>query len=111
MICYWNKKEGYFKIKFFKINIYFSSCNLSKKSAKSKKNKKIHLYERNHGKCEKCKQFFNIDILQIHHKKPVALYPELKSEISNWMLVCPECHQEIHKQVTIKAYELLAEEL
>lgn len=31
-----------------------------------------------------------------HHKKPVALYPELKYDVDNGITLCPGCHRKLH---------------
>lgn len=66
------------------------------------------LLDQNKGRCELCGN----NLIQpngtihatIHHIKPVSLYPELKKDYSNLMLLCPKCHEGLHKEVERRGY-------
>lgn len=59
------------------------------------------------GGCEICGKYLTAQTSELHHIKPRSLYPELKGARDNLMLICHECHVELHKEVQRKAYELL----
>lgn len=44
--------------------------------------------------CRRCGRWS--EELQINHKRPRSLAPELRTEGSNLEPVCPKCHREIH---------------
>lgn len=48
------------------------------------------VFERDNYTCQKC--FIKGGILQAHHIKPWAKYPELRHELSNGITVCKKCH-------------------
>lgn len=66
------------------------------------------LLDQNKGRCELC----GSNLVQsngtvhatIHHIKPVSLYPELKKDYSNLMLLCPKCHEDLHKEIERRGY-------
>ena len=41
--------------------------------------------------CQKC-GFKDVDIMQVDHVKPRALYPELYEVLENLLTLCPNCH-------------------
>lgn len=63
-----------------------------------------------HYECERCRargkvqdfkytKLDNIKKVNVHHKKPLRLYPELALDINNLECLCDECHyEEHHKQ-------------
>lgn len=94
------------KIKIGKTYIYISKCRMKPRNQfddlrRNKQNKltrkKIRIYEKNDGCCELCGSHFPLSKLQIHHIRPVNLYPELISKESNLRLLCAECHVKVHK--------------
>jgi len=38
--------------------------------------------------------------LHVHHKAPYSLFPELRWELNNGMVLCENCHKEVHKIAT-----------
>ena len=44
----------------------------------------------------KCVDCGRTDHLQVHHIKPVHIYPECKNDIDNGITLCPRCHQHYH---------------
>ena len=94
------------KIKIGKTYIYISKCRMKPRSQfddlrRNKRDKlnrkKIMIYEKKGGCCELCGSHFPLSELQIHHIRPVNLYPELISKESNLRLLCAECHVKVHK--------------
>ena len=70
---------------------------------------KIKLVEYKGGKCEKCGYNKCIDALDFHHKDPNEKdftisgkswsFDRLKSEVDKCILVCANCHREIHYEI------------
>ncbi len=46
-----------------------------------------------------CQRILPVDELEIHHLLPRRIAPSLKYDVSNMVLICPECHREIEKTV------------
>lgn len=57
--------------------------------------------------CELCGKHLTAQTSELHHIKPLSLYPQLKYVPDNLMLLCHDCHVGLHKEVERKAYELL----
>lgn len=67
---------------------------------------KIKLVEYKGGKCEKCEYDKCIDALEFHHLDPIEKdftisgkswsFDRLKKEVDKCILVCSNCHKEIH---------------
>ena len=70
---------------------------------------KNKLVEYKGGKCEKCGYNKCIDALEFHHKDPNQKdfsiggkswsFEKLKNEVDKCILVCANCHREIHSKV------------
>lgn len=85
--------------------------NNSKRVSNWRKDKKIKLIEYKGGKCEICGYNKCIGALEFHHKDPSEKdftisgksysYERLKKEVDKCMLVCSNCHVEIHEQLML----------
>lgn len=70
------------------------------------------------GKCEKCGYKKSLAALEFHHKNPAEKdfaiadskrrsFNELvKKELDKCMLVCANCHREIHEEINTKKYKV-----
>lgn len=38
------------------------------------------------------------DHLEVHHVNPLAIYPDLGTDINNGMVLCQTCHRDYHKE-------------
>lgn len=75
-----------------------------------RKRKKIELVEYKGGKCEICGYNKSVNALQFHHKNPndkdftvsgkSLSFEKLKKEVDKCVLVCANCHAEIHEGLT-----------
>jgi hypothetical protein len=54
------------------------------------------VFERDSFTCQKC--FVKGGILNAHHIKEFAKYPNLRFELSNGLTLCKKCHIEEHKK-------------
>lgn len=103
-----------FMVKIGKFHIYFANQSLKPRSRNNKEKHKnrlrwIRLRKLYEGKgCELCGKYLTAETSELHHIKPISLYPQLKYEPSNLMLLCHDCHVGLHKEATKKAYELLS---
>ena len=59
--------------------------------------RKPKMYEEQQGRCSMCGKEFKQSAMQLHHVLPLERFPELGSARENLLLVCPECHNEIHR--------------
>lgn len=53
-----------------------------------------NVLKRDHFKCCMCGSEEN---LEVHHIKPFAKYPKLRTTISNGVTLCNSCHKSLHK--------------
>ena len=93
------------KIKMWHFYLYFSNCRMKKRSIrddgarlKSKElhKKKVSLYEQQGQICPICKQQFEVEKMEVHHILPIARFPEMGGVKSNMLVLCHNCHKEIH---------------
>ena len=47
---------------------------------------------------DKCEICGSDRMLEVHHIKPRHTYPELSQDIENLMVVCKDCHKDLHKE-------------
>jgi len=52
------------------------------------------VFERDEFTCQNCEQVGGV--LNAHHIKPYAEYPDLRTEVPNGITLCEECHREVH---------------
>lgn len=79
-----------------------------------RKDKKIKLLEYKGGSCQVCGYEKSIGALSFHHKDPKEkdfnisaksyAYERLKKEVDKCVLVCSNCHIEIHEEIQNKGY-------
>lgn len=85
----------------------YSKYHFNWKGGISKKNKRERtsvqykkwvktVFERDSYTCQTCKKIGGK--LNAHHIKPFALYPELRTYISNGLTLCVKCHIDLHKK-------------
>lgn len=90
--------------------------DLSRYVVKWRQDKKIKLVEYKGGECEKCGYKKSISALSFHHKDPNEKdfsissksysFERLKQEVDKCMLVCQNCHIEIHDEIKNKIAQL-----
>lgn len=113
------KTADYFSIsrdtarKYIPDDLITSSDKISKSQSviNWRKRTKIKLVEYKGGCCEKCGYDKSISALQFHHLDPKEKdfqiggksysFENLKKEVDKCMLVCANCHIEIHEQIRI----------
>jgi len=88
--------------------------SISKNVVNWRKRKKLDLIEYKGGCCEICNYKKSIRSLSFHHKDPKEKdfsisgksysYERLKKEVDKCVLVCSNCHSEIHDEIDEKGY-------
>ena len=68
----------------------------------SRRKLKIMLLARRGNKCESCGRQGDERTLELHHIKPIVERPDLAKDPDNIMLICTECHKQIHKELSKK---------
>jgi hypothetical protein len=89
-------------------------CNTCR-TARDRRNKKKKALERKGGKCQKCGYDKCESALQFHHSNPEEKdatvssmiarnksWKEIKKEVDKCILVCANCHCEIHEMETTR---------
>lgn len=106
-IC--DKNFNYSKKKGDRLNIC-ASCGVTRHRQKLK----IRLVEYKGGKCQCCGYNKSVYSLDFHHKNPAEKeftiggktisYERLKKEADKCVLICRNCHGEIHEELDTKGY-------
>lgn len=102
-----------FMIKMWKLHIYVVGHSMRERKRNEREKQKnrlrsIRLKKLHEGNgCELCGKHLTQQTSELHHIKPLALYPQLKYVPDNLMLLCHDCHVGLHKEVERKAYELI----
>lgn len=88
--------------------------SISKNVIEWRKRKKIELIEYKGGGCEVCGYNKTIRSLDFHHKDPNMKdftisgksysFERLKNEVDKCILVCSNCHGEIHEEIDINGF-------
>ena len=120
---FWKKnlRERWFhKIRIFGIYFYISNCRLRKRARRdflifkgTKEEIRQKLYERQGCRCAMCGREQEKNMMQLHHYLPIARFEEFAQSIRNQVLLCNECHKEIHLNpyLNIRLIEEKAKEL
>lgn len=111
------------KIRLFGLYLYISNVRLKKRplrdlemigfTRKHYYECKQKLYQRQQGLCPMCGKPYKLEQLENHHCLPVSRFPQLRCSITNMVLLCHNCHKEVHcnpwreiQMITAKAQEL-----
>lgn len=101
-----------FMIKLWRFHIYFANAPLKPRKRNDREKQKnklraIRLRKLHEGNgCELCGKHITAQTSELHHIKPLALYPQLKYAEDNLMLLCHDCHVGLHRDYMRKAYEI-----
>lgn len=74
----------------------FDLLNITKNRSSEKGYSKFRneVLKRDHCQCCKCGSREN---LEVHHIKPFAKYPKLRTVVNNGETLCSKCHKSLHK--------------
>ena len=83
-----------------------SNCRVKKRSdcgynrqgklADNMRDIKGRMYEKQQGRCPHCGGGYDLSMMELHHVLPWARFPELRASSRNMLLLCHNCHKEIH---------------
>ena len=70
-------------------------------------------YEQQNGCCKQCGERFDIAYMEMHHILPYSKFPELRTHTDNMVMLCHDCHNEVHNNpfLNIRMMETKAKEL
>ena len=95
------------QVNFFRLYITFSNTPVrfkSRQDAFIKQNErqklKLMLLTQRGNKCESCGRKGDEKTLELHHIKPIVERPDLAKDPENVILLCTECHKDIHKELS-----------
>ena len=117
------KKGWAKKLRIGRLYFYISNCRMKKRPIRDLMYggfvedqlvvNKRKLYDRQGGCCPHCGQSFDYEQLELHHILPIARFPELGTSIRNGIMLCHQCHKEVHcnPYKNIRMMEAKAKEL
>lgn len=87
--------------------------NLKRDERKKMFKFKSRFFKFNNGCCPHCGRKFKIDGMELHHVLPYSRFRELFNDERNMILLCHDCHKEVHCNpfLNIKLMENKASEL
>lgn len=57
---------------------------------------KEKLYKRQEFRCAHCGDYHDLTEMEFHHVLPLCRFPEYANSIRNGVLLCHNCHKEVH---------------
>ena len=103
--------EVFKSFRLFGLYFYVSSIRMKRRRTIDEKmrnqrkvllKKKKLLYKQQDGCCEMCGRHFGTEALEIHHLIGVSENPGLALATSNLVLLCHECHVELHRKTVLR---------
>ena len=100
--------EVFKSFRLFGLYFYVSSIRMKRRRTidekmrnhqKTLRKKKLLLYKTQGGRCEVCGKHFGTECLEIHHLVGVSENPGLALAMSNMVLLCHECHVNVHRKI------------
>ena len=96
-------------------SVYCKICT-NEQTIQKQRETKIKMIDYKGGKCEKCGYNKSPAALDFHHKNPLekkftiaharhrSFNENIKKELDKCMLVCSNCHREIHEEINTNKY-------
>lgn len=103
--------EVFKSFRLFGLYFYVSSIRMKRRRTIDEKmrnqrkvllKKKKLLYKLQDGCCEMCGRHFGPASMEIHHLIGVSENPGLALATSNLVLLCHECHVEVHRKTVLR---------
>ena len=115
----WKKSWRWFGIYFtlsscrVKLRTGCHDVNNHSRLAMNSRDIKGKMYEKQEHRCPHCGKEFPINRMELHHVLPWARFPEMRTKRANQLLLCHDCHKEIHcnPYLNIRLMEEKAKEL
>ena len=92
----WRILGVYFTLSSCRVKMRLSNHQRSLKLAQDSRDIKAQLYKKQDGCCPHCGKQFDMNYMELHHILPWARFPELRQKKRNQLLLCHDCHKEIH---------------
>ena len=109
----WRLLGMYFTLSSCRVKMRYETHERNPKLARNQRDMKGQMYEKQNGVCPMCGKHFTMSWMELHHVLPWRKFPELRAMKKNHMLLCHDCHKEIHcnPYLDIKLQEEKAKEL
>ena len=103
----------YFTLSSCRVKMRYETHERSRKLANNQRDMKVKMYKKLQGVCPICGKHFDPQWMELHHVLPWHRFPELRGMKKNHMLLCHDCHKEIHcnPYLNIRLQEEKAKEL
>ena len=92
----WRLMGVYFTLSSCRVKMRLTNRERSEKLAQDSRQIKGKLYKKQGGCCPHCGKQFDISFMELHHVLPWSRFPELRAKKRNQLLLCHDCHKEIH---------------
>ena len=92
----WRLFGIYFTMSSCRVKMRTSDHNRSGRQAQDSRDIKGKMYENQYGICPHCGKHFEMSYMELHHVLPWSRFPELRAKRKNQLLLCHDCHKEIH---------------
>ena len=92
----WRMFGWYFTLSNCRIKMRHDHHERTGRLAENQREMKGYYYKQLKGVCPMCGKHFEINWMELHHVLPWRKFPEYRTKKANHMLLCHDCHKEVH---------------
>lgn len=92
----WHAFGLYFAVANCRIQKRWGDRPMSEKGRNDIRDIKNQLYKKQKHVCPLCQQEHPYKYMELHHKLPWPRFPELRMKHRNLVMLCHDCHKEVH---------------
>ena len=109
----WKLFSLYFTLSNSRVKLRLSNHDRSGRLQRICCEMKQYKYKMQQGTCPLCGETFPLEYMQLHHILPWSRFPDFRGTKKNHLLICKDCHKEIHSNpfLNIRLQQAMAAEL